>query len=59
MQLSLFLGSIGIMEGRSPLQIRERFVDLYKIALIANWKIWPLAQVYPRQPLAFTYITRH
>ncbi|KAF8203275.1 hypothetical protein BJ912DRAFT_350795 [Pholiota molesta] len=42
--LSLFLGSIGIMEGRSPSQIRERFVDLYKTALIANWKIWPLAQ---------------
>jgi len=43
--LSLFLGSIGIMEGRSPLQIRERFVDLYKTALVANWKIWPLAQM--------------
>ncbi|KAF9480460.1 hypothetical protein BDN70DRAFT_877602 [Pholiota conissans] len=43
--LVLFLGSMGIMERRSPRQIRERFTDLYKTAIIANWKIWPLAQM--------------
>ena len=35
------------MEGRDPRQIRERFRDLYQTALIANWKVWPVAQVSP------------
>ncbi|KAF9056610.1 hypothetical protein BJ165DRAFT_543205 [Panaeolus papilionaceus] len=42
--LGLFLGSMGIMEHRSPAQIRDRFKDLYPTALLANWKVWPPAQ---------------
>ncbi|KAI0662604.1 hypothetical protein C8Q70DRAFT_959874 [Cubamyces menziesii] len=43
--LALFIGSMGAMEGRSPKHIEERYKDLYKPALIANWQVWPLAQL--------------
>ncbi|KAH9487139.1 Protein SYM1 [Psilocybe cubensis] len=43
--LAIFLSSMGIMEGRSPRQIGNRFKDLYSTALIANWRVWPLAQL--------------
>jgi protein Mpv17 len=43
--LGLFLSSMGIMEARSPRQIRERFSALYQTALVANWKVWPMAQL--------------
>ena len=36
---------MGIMERRSPRQIGDRFRDLYRTVLLANWKVWPLAQV--------------
>ncbi|KAI9460247.1 hypothetical protein BJY52DRAFT_1211614 [Lactarius psammicola] len=42
--LSIFLGSMGMMEGRDPEHIRARFNDIYQPALLANWKIWPAAQ---------------
>jgi len=42
--LGLFLGSMGMMEARSPRQIKERIRDLYRTALVANWRVWPLAQ---------------
>jgi len=42
--LAIFLGSIGMMEARSPRQIREKFKDIYPTALITNWKVWPAAQ---------------
>jgi len=42
--LSIFLGSMGVMEGRDPEHIRARFKDIYQPALLANWKIWPAAQ---------------
>ncbi|SRR6266702_2812118 len=45
LQLSIFLGSMGMMEGRDPEHIRARFNDIYQPALLANWKIWPAAQV--------------
>lgn len=44
-QLSLFIGSMGIMEGRDAKHIGQRFSDLYKPAILANWQVWPLAQV--------------
>jgi len=43
--LGLFLGSMGIMEGRSTRQIHEKISDLYPTALLTNWKVWPLAQL--------------
>ena len=36
---------MGIMEGRDPQHIRGKFKDLYGEAIIANWQVWPLAQV--------------
>ena len=36
---------MGVMEGRDPEHIRARFKDIYQPALLANWKIWPAAQV--------------
>lgn len=41
----MFIGAMGIMEGRSPAQINQKFGDIYLPALSANWKVWPLAQV--------------
>ncbi|KAF9459480.1 hypothetical protein BDZ94DRAFT_1268274 [Collybia nuda] len=43
--LVLFLGSMGIMEGRDTSQIKEKVRDLYKPALLTNWKVWPVAQL--------------
>jgi len=42
--LSVFLSSMGIMEGRDWKHIRARFQDIYHPTLLANWKIWPAAQ---------------
>ena len=36
---------MGVMEGRDSKHIRARFKDIYQPALLANWKIWPAAQV--------------
>ena len=33
------------MEGRNLGQIRQRYKDIFPTALLANWKVWPLAQV--------------
>ncbi|KAJ2971782.1 hypothetical protein NUW54_g12419 [Trametes sanguinea] len=43
--LGLFIGSMGVMEGRSVEHIKQRYKDLYQPALIANWQVWPLAQL--------------
>lgn len=42
--LSTFISSMGVMEGRDMKHIRARFEDIYRPALLANWKIWPAAQ---------------
>jgi len=42
--LSIFISSMGVMEGRDAKHIRARFQDIYQPALLANWKIWPAAQ---------------
>jgi protein Mpv17 len=36
---------MGVMEGRDSQHIRTKFSDIYQPALLANWKIWPAAQV--------------
>jgi len=43
--LIIFMGSMGVMEGRSREQIRQKYSDIFKPALVANWKVWPLAQL--------------
>ncbi|ODO11374.1 hypothetical protein I350_00153 [Cryptococcus amylolentus CBS 6273] len=40
--LALFVGSMGIMEGLSQASIIEKFQDV--LALIADWAYWPIAQ---------------
>lgn len=36
---------MGIMEGRDGPHIRRKYADMLVPALIANWQVWPLAQV--------------
>lgn len=36
---------MGVMEGRDNHHIQGKFGDIYGQALLANWKVWPLAQV--------------
>lgn len=42
--LVLFIGSMGMMEGRTRSQIKQKYKDLFGDAILANWKVWPLAQ---------------
>ncbi|KIP11486.1 hypothetical protein PHLGIDRAFT_114613 [Phlebiopsis gigantea 11061_1 CR5-6] len=53
--LALFLGSMGIMEGRDGRHIQEKFRDLYKPLIITNWQVWPLVQLvnFRFMPLAY------
>ncbi|WFD24246.1 hypothetical protein MEQU1_002943 [Malassezia equina] len=45
--LALFVGSMGIMEGRrTQKELSEKFNDVYVPALLANWKIWPILQTF-------------
>jgi len=43
--LAIFIGSIGVMEGRTKNQIWDKYADMYTTALLTNWKVWPLAQL--------------
>lgn len=43
--LALFIGAMGTLEGQDLPHIRRKFKDLYSSALMANWQVWPLAQV--------------
>ena len=47
-----------MMEARSPRQIQEKFTDLYQTALIANWKVWPAAQVSSFHLSFFFHLSR-
>jgi len=53
--LALFLGSMGIMEGRDKRHIQEKFQDLYKPLIITNWQVWPVVQLvnFRFMPLAY------
>ncbi|KAH7104751.1 hypothetical protein BKA62DRAFT_477504 [Auriculariales sp. MPI-PUGE-AT-0066] len=42
--LLVFLGSMGVMEGRSREEIMTKYRDLYMPALFMNWKVWPAVQ---------------
>ncbi|KAL0579812.1 hypothetical protein V5O48_002223 [Marasmius crinis-equi] len=43
--LTLFLGTMGVMEGRNTRQIRQKYSDLFAPALITNWQVWPMVQL--------------
>jgi len=53
--LAIFLASMGLMEGRDSQHIRGKFKDLYGQAIVANWQVWPLAQLvnFRFMPLAY------
>lgn len=53
--LAVFLSSMGLMEGRSTHDIRQKFNDLFVPALLANWMVWPFAQMinYRFMPLPY------
>ncbi len=36
---------MGVMEGRDAKHIGQRYKDLYKPVLLANWQVWPVTQV--------------
>ena len=36
---------MGIMEGRTSHEIKHKYTELYAPALLANWSVWPVAQV--------------
>ena len=48
---------MGVMEGRDLKHIHARFEDIYRPALLANWKIWPVAQVNSTFFFFFTFRT--
>jgi len=43
--LAIFIGSMGIMEGRDVRHTRQKYVDLFPTALKTNWQVWPIAQL--------------
>ncbi|OAX39427.1 hypothetical protein K503DRAFT_716486 [Rhizopogon vinicolor AM-OR11-026] len=53
--LVVFVGAMGVMERRSPSQIREKYADMFAPALLTNWKVWPIAQMinFRYMPLPF------
>ncbi|KAH9835771.1 uncharacterized protein C8Q71DRAFT_869934 [Rhodofomes roseus] len=53
--LAMFIGSMGIMEGRDASHIRRKYADMFAPALITNWQVWPLAQFvnFRFMPLAY------
>jgi len=53
--LALFIGSMGIMEGRDASHISKKYKDIYAPAIIANWQVWPLAQLINFRYMALPY----
>ncbi|KAJ7071241.1 hypothetical protein C8F01DRAFT_1109670 [Mycena amicta] len=53
--LVAFLGSMGVLEGRSRTQIAQKFNDLFLPTLRTNWTVWPALQFvnFGLMPLAF------
>jgi len=46
---------MGKMEGRDADGIKQKYKDMYKPALIANWQVWPAIQLinFRYMPLAY------
>lgn len=43
-QLATFVTSIGLLEGKSTAEIRQKFSDVFWPALKTNWTVWPVIQ---------------
>ncbi|WVQ77498.1 hypothetical protein IAR50_007184 [Cryptococcus sp. DSM 104548] len=42
--LFLFVGSMGLMEGQSRAELSQKFRDIYWVAFMADWAVWPVIQ---------------
>ncbi|KAF7339839.1 Vacuolar membrane protein [Mycena venus] len=42
--LVAFIGSMGILEGRSRKQISQKYSDMFMPTLRTNWSVWPVLQ---------------
>ncbi|KAJ6509310.1 hypothetical protein C8R47DRAFT_17869 [Mycena vitilis] len=42
--LVAFIGSMGVLEGRSRTQIAQKYSDLFMPTLATNWTVWPFVQ---------------
>lgn len=53
--LVIFVGSMGAMEGRTLAGVKQKYLDMFKPALIANWEVWPAIQLinFRFMPLAY------
>ncbi|KAJ7630719.1 hypothetical protein FB45DRAFT_916372 [Roridomyces roridus] len=53
--LVAFIGSMGVLEGRSRQQIAQKYRDLFMPTLLTNWSVWPVVQVvnFRYMPLPF------
>ncbi|TIB36855.1 hypothetical protein E3P84_00656 [Wallemia ichthyophaga] len=53
--LTAFIGTIGVLEGKSLRELKNKYEDLFLPAILANWKVWPLIQLVNFRfcPLAF------
>ncbi|KAJ7042468.1 hypothetical protein C8F04DRAFT_78704 [Mycena alexandri] len=53
--LVAFIGSMGILEGRSRKQIAQKYSDLFMPTLATNWTVWPALQFinFRFMPLAY------
>ncbi|KAF8527997.1 hypothetical protein BU17DRAFT_39234 [Hysterangium stoloniferum] len=53
--LAIFLGSMSVMEGRSTCEMKQKYTALFGPALLANWTVWPFAQMvnFRYMPLAY------
>ncbi|KAF9511663.1 hypothetical protein BS47DRAFT_1330791 [Hydnum rufescens UP504] len=53
--LAIFIGTMGVMEGRQISGIQKKYADMYRPALIANWEVWPAVQLinFRFMPLAY------
>ncbi|KAJ6574882.1 hypothetical protein B0H19DRAFT_1126170 [Mycena capillaripes] len=42
--LVAFIGTMGVLEGRSRKQIAQKYSDLFMPTLATNWSVWPFLQ---------------
>jgi len=43
--MTIFIASMGLMEGRDMAGVKQKFSDMYTRAIVANWRVWPLVQL--------------
>ncbi|KAJ7783543.1 hypothetical protein DFH07DRAFT_788131 [Mycena maculata] len=53
--LIAFIGSMGVLEGRTRKQIAQKYSDLFMPTMVTNWSVWPAIQCinYRFMPLSY------